>query len=42
MLNIASGNTKAEPIVNDSGLKALDEYYAWRRSAEDLSSASVK
>jgi hypothetical protein len=31
-LHIASGSTRAGPIVNEEGLKALDEYFAWRRS----------
>jgi para-nitrobenzyl esterase len=34
MLYIASDNTKAAPIVDEDGLKALDEYFAWRRSME--------
>jgi para-nitrobenzyl esterase len=34
MLNIASGNTKAVPIVSEGGLKVLDKYFAWRRSTE--------
>jgi para-nitrobenzyl esterase len=34
MLHIASDNTKAGPIVSVSGLEALDEYFAWRRSTE--------
>jgi len=33
-LYIASGATKAAPIVSEDGLKALDEYFAWRRSTE--------
>lgn len=33
-LYIASGNLKAAPIVSEDGLKALDEYFAWRRSTE--------
>lgn len=33
-LYIASGNTKAIPVVDEDGLKALDEYFAWRRSTE--------
>lgn len=33
-LYIASGNTKAAPIVSEEGLKALDKYFAWRRSTE--------
>jgi para-nitrobenzyl esterase len=32
MLHIASGNTQAGPIVDEEGLKALDDYFAWRRS----------
>jgi para-nitrobenzyl esterase len=32
MLHIESAKTKAVPIVNESGLKVLDEYFAWRRS----------
>jgi para-nitrobenzyl esterase len=34
MLQMASGNTKAGPIVSEDGLKALDEYFKWRRSME--------
>ena len=34
MLNIASDNTKAAQVVNEAGLKALDEYFAWRRTSE--------
>jgi para-nitrobenzyl esterase len=34
MLSIAAGNTKAVPVVDEDGLKALDEYFAWRRSSE--------
>jgi hypothetical protein len=26
MLNISSGNTKAVPVIDEGGLKALDEY----------------
>jgi para-nitrobenzyl esterase len=33
-LYIASGNTKAVPVVDEQGLKALDEYFAWRRSTD--------
>ena len=32
MLHIASGRTQAGPIVNEEGLTALDEYFAWRRA----------
>jgi para-nitrobenzyl esterase len=39
-LYIASGNTKAISVVDENGLKALDEYFAWRRSAEAALSAS--
>lgn len=31
MLQIASDNTKAVPIVSEDGLKILDESFAWRR-----------
>jgi len=34
MMHIASGNTTAGPIVSEGGLKALDEYFAWRRTTE--------
>jgi hypothetical protein len=34
VLHIEAGNTKASPLVNESGLKLLDEYFAWRRTAE--------
>jgi para-nitrobenzyl esterase len=39
MLNIASGNTKAGPIVSEGGLSALDKYFAWRRGSEARSTA---
>jgi para-nitrobenzyl esterase len=32
MLHIASGRTQAGPIVDEVGLKVLDEYFAWRRA----------
>jgi para-nitrobenzyl esterase len=32
MLHIASGRIEAGPVVNEEGLKALDEYFAWRRA----------
>lgn len=32
VLHIASGRTSPGSIVNEAGLKLLDEYYAWRRS----------
>lgn len=34
MLHIEAGNTKAGPMVNENGLKVLDEYFAWRRTDE--------
>lgn len=34
VLHIEAGNTKADPLVNESGLKVLDEYFSWRRTAE--------
>ena len=34
VLHIESGNTKAIPLVNENGLKVLDEYFAWRRADE--------
>jgi para-nitrobenzyl esterase len=33
-LHITSDGTKAEPIVSENGLTALDEYFAWRRTTE--------
>ena len=33
-LHIEAGNTKAGPLVNENGLRALDEYFAWRRAEE--------
>ncbi len=33
MLHIASGRTQAGAVVNQAGLEALDEYFAWRRGA---------
>jgi len=41
-LYIASGNTKAVPVVSEDGLKALDEYFAWRRSGEAQPPAAAK
>ena len=32
MLHIASGRTEAGPVVNEEGLKALDQYFGWRRA----------
>jgi para-nitrobenzyl esterase len=32
MLHVVSDKTMAVPIVNEDGLKALDEYFAWRRT----------
>ena len=34
MLHIASGNTQAGAVVDENGLKALEEYFAWRRASE--------
>lgn len=34
MLHIASGRTGAGPVPNEAGLKALDEYFAWRRASD--------
>jgi para-nitrobenzyl esterase len=34
ILHIAFGSTQMGPIVNEDGLKVLDEYFAWRRSGE--------
>ena len=34
MLHIASGRTRAGPVVNEEGLRVLDEYFAWRRNHE--------
>jgi para-nitrobenzyl esterase len=31
MLQIATGRTKAGPIVSEPGLRVLDDYFAWRR-----------
>lgn len=33
MLHITSDRTERGPIVNEAGLKALDEYFAWRRAS---------
>jgi para-nitrobenzyl esterase len=41
-LYIASGNTRAVPVVDENGLKALDEYFAWRRSTEAQPPAAEK
>jgi para-nitrobenzyl esterase len=35
MLHIASGHTLAGPVVNEAGLRALDDYFTWRRSSAD-------
>jgi para-nitrobenzyl esterase len=32
MLHIASGRTQAGPVMNEDGLRVLDEYFAWRRA----------
>jgi para-nitrobenzyl esterase len=40
MLHIASGSTQAGPIVKEDGLKALDEYFAWRRMATTVDGAA--
>jgi para-nitrobenzyl esterase len=42
MLNIASDNTKAGPIVSGGGLKALDKYFAWRRATEAQPAAAKR
>jgi len=42
MLQISSDSTKAGPVVDENGLKALDEYFAWRRSTEAQSRAAEK
>ncbi|MBI3475745.1 MAG: carboxylesterase family protein [Acidobacteria bacterium] len=34
MLHIEAGNTKAGPMVNENGLKVLDDYFSWRRTDE--------
>jgi para-nitrobenzyl esterase len=34
MLHITPESTKAGPLVNENGLKVLDEYFAWRRRTE--------
>lgn len=34
MLHISAGSTKAGPLVNEDGLKVLDQYFAWRRQTE--------
>lgn len=34
MLHITAESTKAGPLVNENGLKVLDEYFAWRRQTE--------
>ena len=42
MLNIASENIKAGPIVTEGGLKTLDKYFAWRRATESQPAAAKK
>ena len=37
MLRISADNTKASPLVNENGLKLLDEYFAWRRAGAEKS-----
>ena len=32
VLHIEAENTKAGPLVNENGLKVLDEFFAWRRT----------
>ena len=39
MLHIESDKTTAVPIVNENGLKVLDDYFAWRRSTSTASTA---
>ena len=34
MLHISAESTKAGPLVNENGLKVLDDYFAWRRKTE--------
>ena len=34
LLHIEAGNTTAGSLVNENGLKVLDEYFAWRRADE--------
>ncbi len=42
MLHVASGRTKAGPVVSEDGLEALDEYFAWRRTTEARPPAAAK
>jgi para-nitrobenzyl esterase len=35
-LHIQAGDTKPGPVVNENGLKVLDEYFASRRKAEEM------
>lgn len=42
MMHIAAGKTKAGPVVDEDGLRALDEYFRWRRSAEGAPTAAVQ
>ncbi len=39
MLHIRSGETQAIPVVDEAGLEALDEYFAWRRGMEPADAA---
>jgi para-nitrobenzyl esterase len=41
-LHISAGDTKAIPVVNEDGLKVLDEYFASRRSEEARPPAAKK
>jgi para-nitrobenzyl esterase len=41
-MRISFGSTKMSPVENEIGLKALDEYFAWRRSGETKAPASGK
>jgi para-nitrobenzyl esterase len=34
MLHITAESTKPGPLLNENGLKVLDEYFAWRRQTE--------
>jgi para-nitrobenzyl esterase len=41
-MRISFGSTKMSSIENENGLKALDEYFAWRRSGETKPPADGK
>ena len=37
-----SGSPHVEPVQSEAGLKALDAYFAWRRSPEGIRAAAIE